>query len=99
MSNSVEERVVEMKLNNKDFESNAKKSLSTLGELADKLKLTDAAKGLVSVASAAKNLIPSSAAQDRRSADSRDRIVIVTRLALTVRPITTSILIPRLAFR
>lgn len=64
MSNSVEERVVEMKLNNKDFESNAKKSLSTLGELADKLKLTDAAKGLVSVASAAKNLIPSSAPKD-----------------------------------
>ena len=45
------------------------------------------------------NLIPSSAAQDRRSADSRDRVVIVTRLSLTVRPIATSIFIPRLAFR
>jgi len=64
MSKSIEERVVEMKLNNKDFESNAKRSLSTLGELTSKLRLTDAAKGLVGVAAAAKNLIPDSAPKD-----------------------------------
>ena len=64
MSKSIEERVVEMKLNNKDFESNAKRSLSTLGELTSKLRLTDAAKGLVGVAAAAKNLIPDAAPKD-----------------------------------
>lgn len=55
MSSSIEEKVVSMRLNNSDFEANAKKSLSTLGDLAKSLKLENAAKGLSAIASAAKN--------------------------------------------
>lgn len=55
MSSSIEEKVVSMRLNNSDFEANAKKSLSTLGDLAKSLKLENAAKGLSAVAAAAKN--------------------------------------------
>lgn len=55
MSSSIEEKVVAMRLNNSDFEANAKKSLSTLGDLAKSLKLENASKGLSAIASAAKN--------------------------------------------
>ena len=55
MSSSIEEKVVAMRLNNSDFEANAKKSISTLGDLAKSLKLENAAKGLSAIASAAKN--------------------------------------------
>lgn len=55
MSNSIEEKVVAMRLNNSDFEANAKKSLSTLSDLAKSLKLENASKGLSAIASAAKN--------------------------------------------
>lgn len=55
MSNNIEEKVVAMRLHNSDFEANAKKSLSTLGDLAKGLKLENASKGLSAVASAAKN--------------------------------------------
>lgn len=56
MSNSIDERVVAMRLNNSDFEANAKKSLGTLGELSKSLKLDNAGKGLAAVSAAAKNL-------------------------------------------
>jgi hypothetical protein len=55
MSSSIEEKVVAMRLNNSDFEANAKKTLGTLGDLAKSLKLENAAKGLSAIASAAKN--------------------------------------------
>ena len=55
MSNSIEEKVVAMRLNNSDFEANAKKSISTLADLTKSLKLENAAKGLSAIASAAKN--------------------------------------------
>ena len=56
MSTSVDERVVSMKFDNKQFESNAKVSMTTLERLKEKLNFTGAAKGLENVNSAAKNI-------------------------------------------
>lgn len=56
MSTSVDERVVSMKFDNKQFESNAKVSMTTLERLKEKLNFTSAAKGLENVNSAAKNI-------------------------------------------
>lgn len=55
MSTSIDEKVLAMKLNNADFESNAKRSLGTLKSLTDSLKLTGATKGLQGLGDAAKN--------------------------------------------
>lgn len=52
MSKTVDERVVEMRFDNKHFESNVQTSLSTLDKLKQSLKLTDAAKGLENINSA-----------------------------------------------
>ena len=56
MSESVDEKIVAMKLNNSQFEANAKQSLGTLSALEKGLKLDNAAKGLQNVSSAAKNM-------------------------------------------
>src|SRR5574344_2128361 len=56
MSTSVDERVVSMQFDNKQFESNAKVSMSTLDSLKEKLNFSGAAKGLENVKSAAKNV-------------------------------------------
>ena len=56
MSTSVDERVVSMKFDNKQFESNAKVSMTTLERLKEKLNFSGAAKGLENVNSAAKNV-------------------------------------------
>ena len=45
MSAVVDERVVEMRFNNKDFEQNVKTSMSTLDKLKQKLNLKGASKG------------------------------------------------------
>lgn len=55
MSRNIDERVVSMKLNNSQFESNAKKTLGTLKNLSQALKLDKAASGLSTIANAAKN--------------------------------------------
>ena len=49
----VDERVVEMRFDNKDFESKVGQSMSTLAKLKQSLKLSDASKGLESVGKAA----------------------------------------------
>ena len=49
MSKTVDERVVSMQFDNKNFETNVKTSLSTLDKLKQSLKLTDAAKGLENI--------------------------------------------------
>ena len=46
MSQTVDNRIVEMQFDNKDFEQNAQKSLKTLQELKDSMKFDDAAKNL-----------------------------------------------------
>ena len=53
MSNVVDSRVVEMRFDNKQFESNVKTSMSTLEKLKQKLNLSGASKGLKNVESAA----------------------------------------------
>ena len=55
MSKTVDERVVEMRFDNKQFEQNVQTSLLTLDKLKRSLNLDGAAKGLENVNSAAKN--------------------------------------------
>ena len=55
MSKTVDERVVEMRFDNKQFESNVQTSLSTLDKLKQSLNLEGAAKGLENINSAARN--------------------------------------------
>ena len=55
MSTTIDERVVSMKFDNKQFESNVSTSMSTLEKLKKSLNLKDSAKGLEEVGKAAKN--------------------------------------------
>lgn len=55
MSTTIDERVVEMRFDNKHFESNVATSMSTLEKLKQKLNLSGATKGLENLSSAAKN--------------------------------------------
>ena len=56
MSTSIDERVVEMKFDNAQFESGVKTTLDTLKKLKDSLNLEGAVKGLSSIASAGGSL-------------------------------------------
>ena len=55
MSKTVDERVVEMRFDNKQFESNVQTSLSTISKLKQSLNLQGASKGLENVSAAAKS--------------------------------------------
>ena len=55
MSKTVDERVVSMQFDNRQFESNVKTSMSTLDKLKQSLNFKDSAKGLESINAAAKN--------------------------------------------
>ena len=56
MSMTVDERVVEMRFDNKHFESNVAKSMSTLDKLKQKLNLSGASKGLEEIDAASKKV-------------------------------------------
>ncbi len=56
MSKTIDERVVEMRFDNKQFESGVQTSLSTLEKLKQSLNLTGASKGLENVGAAAKGI-------------------------------------------
>lgn len=56
MSTTVDDRVVEMRFDNRQFESNVQTSLSTLQKLKQSLKLEDSVKGLESIDSTAKKV-------------------------------------------
>ena len=56
MSKQIDERVVEMRFDNKDFEANVKTSLGTLDRLKAALRFPNAAKDLNAVSTAAKNV-------------------------------------------
>lgn len=56
MSKTVDERVVEMRFDNRQFESNVQTSLGTIDKLNKSLNLTGAAKGLENVNTAAKSI-------------------------------------------
>lgn len=64
MSTTIDERVVEMRFDNKRFEQNVQTSMSTIEKLKQSLNLTGAAKGLENVNSAAQkcNMSPLSGA-------------------------------------
>ena len=56
MSATVDSRVLEMRFDNKNFESNVSTTMSTLDKLKQSLNLTGAAKGLENVGTAAKGI-------------------------------------------
>lgn len=56
MSTTIDQRVVEMRFDNRQFESNVKTSLSTIDKLKQSLNFSGAAKGLDSVNDAAKRI-------------------------------------------
>ena len=56
MSATIDERVVEMRFDNKQFESGVKESLSTLDKLKQALNLSDSAKGLENIQKAAEGV-------------------------------------------
>ena len=56
MSTTVDERVVEMRFDNKQFESNVSASMSTLDKLKSKLSFKGATKGLETLNTATKNI-------------------------------------------
>ena len=56
MSKTVEERVVEMRFDNKQFEKAVLTTLGTLDKLKEKLKFSDAAKGLEGIDQAARKV-------------------------------------------
>ena len=56
MSTTIDQRVVEMRFDNKNFESNVQTSMSTLEKLKQRLNLTGATKGLENVGSAARKV-------------------------------------------
>ena len=56
MSKTVDERVVEMRFDNKQFEANVATSMSTLDKLKNSLKLGDASKGLENINKATKEV-------------------------------------------
>ena len=54
MSTTIDQKVVEMRFDNKNFESNVSNTMSTLDKLKSKLNLTGAAKGLENINTASK---------------------------------------------
>lgn len=56
MSATIDERVVQMKFDNKDFEQNAKESISTIDRLKQALNFTTSANGLDNVQNAVKRV-------------------------------------------
>lgn len=56
MSTTVDERVVQMRFNNSDFESNVQTSLSTLDKLKQSLNFSDSSKGFDNISNSAKKV-------------------------------------------
>ena len=84
MSTTIDERVVEMRFDNKQFESNASTSMSTLKKLKESLKFTGAMKGLEEIDSASKRVNMSglgSAVDSIKAKFSAMDVVAVTALA------------------
>lgn len=84
MSKTIDERVVEMRFDNKQFESNVQTSLSTIEKLKKSLDMDGATKGLESIDSAAKKVDMSglgSAVETVKTRFSALEIMAVTALA------------------
>lgn len=84
MSRTIDERVVSMQFDNKQFESNVQTSLSTLDKLKQSLRLDGAAKGFENIGAAAKsvNMTPlANAVETVRTKFSALQVMAVTALA------------------
>ena len=84
MSKTIDERVVEMQFDNKQFESNVQTSLSTIEKLKKSLDMDGATKGLESIDRAAKNVDMSglgSAVETVKTRFSALEVMAVTALA------------------
>ena len=84
MSRTIDERVVSMQFDNKQFESNVQTSLSTLDKLKQSLRLDGAAKGFDNIGAAAKsvNMAPlANAVETVRTKFSALEVMAVTALA------------------
>ena len=84
MSRTIDERVVSMQFDNKQFESNVQTSLSTLDKLKQSLRLDGAAKGFDNIGAAAKsvNMTPlANAVETVRTKFSALQVMAVTALA------------------
>ena len=84
MSSTIDERVVEMRFDNRQFESNVQTSLSTLDKLKRSLNLDGAVKGLEGINAASKNCDMSglsSAVQTVQARFSALEVMAVTALA------------------
>lgn len=84
MSTTIDQRVVEMRFDNKQFESNVKTSMSTIDKLKQKLNFKGATKGLEDVSNAAKKVDMSglsSAVETVQTRFSALQVVGVTALA------------------
>ena len=67
MSQTIDNKVVSMSFDNKDFESNVATTLSTLDKLKQKLNFSDASKGFSNITSAAKDVDLSSIDEGTRT--------------------------------
>ena len=56
MSTEIEQRVVQMKFDNKQFESGTKTTMSTLDKLKEKLKFNNITDGFGKITQSAKNV-------------------------------------------
>ena len=56
LSTTIDERVVEMRFENSNFENNAKATINTVNKLKDSLNMDDAARGLENVDSTARRM-------------------------------------------
>ena len=56
MATTIDQKVVEMKFDNRDFERNTKQSMSTLEKLKEKLNFSGASKGLENISASAKKV-------------------------------------------
>lgn len=71
MSRVIDDRIVEMKFDNKDFEKNVQTSMDTLDNLKKELKMEDAADGLTGIGQAARDIDLSSLSDSIQSISDR----------------------------
>lgn len=93
MSKTIDERVVEMRFDNKQFESNVQTSLSTIEKLKKSLDMDGATKGLESIDSAAKKVDMSglgSAVETVKTRFSALEVMAVTALANTTNSVVNT---------
>ena len=84
MSKEIDQKVVEMQFDNKNFEKNVAESMSTLDKLKEKLRFSGASKGFDEINNAAKNVSMSplsSAVETVQAKFSAFEVVAITALA------------------